>query len=64
MAGKTIVYPTRARIVAVDAETGKTRILARPAAPPVGLSILGRRVVWAENLRRDRARVRALDLPG
>jgi TolB protein len=64
MAGKTIVYPTRARIVAVDAETGKTRILVRPAAPPVGLSILGRRVVWAENLRRDRARVRALDLPG
>jgi Tol biopolymer transport system component len=63
MVGQTIVYPTRARIFAVDAETGRTRILARPAAPPVGLSILGRRVVWAENLKRNRARVRAIDLP-
>jgi hypothetical protein len=50
-------------IFAVDAKTGITRIVANATAPPVGLSILGRRVGWAENLGRDRSTVRAITLP-
>jgi hypothetical protein len=41
--------------------SAKPRALARAAAPPVGLSIEGRRVAWAENLKST-ARIRALTL--
>jgi WD40-like Beta Propeller Repeat/Dipeptidyl peptidase IV (DPP IV) N-terminal region len=60
---RTIVYAGGRRIFAVDAKTGITRIVANATAPPVGLSILGRRVGWAENLGRDRSTVRAITLP-
>jgi hypothetical protein len=39
----------------------KVRSLARAAATPIGLSIEGRRVAWAENLKST-ARIRALTL--
>jgi dipeptidyl aminopeptidase/acylaminoacyl peptidase len=48
--GTTIVLRIGRTIVAVDARTGSRRTLARAAAVPVGLSIVGRRVGWAENL--------------
>jgi hypothetical protein len=50
-------------IVAVDARTGRRRPLARAAAVPVGLSIVGRRVAWAENLGRS-ARIRSVTYGG
>jgi hypothetical protein len=63
LGSRAIVYATRGRIFATDAETGKTMVVARPKAPPVGVSVLGRRVVWAENVTRNRALIRAVVLP-
>ena len=62
IAGRTIVSAHGRTIVAVDALTGKTTILTRAATFPVGLSIIGRRVIWAENIR-GHGRIRALQLP-
>jgi hypothetical protein len=51
-------------IYAVGARTGTRRLLARAGATPIGLSMAGRRVAWAEN-RGGRAYVRAVTLgPG
>jgi hypothetical protein len=43
--------------------TGRAKTLAKAAATPVGLSLDGTRLAWAENLKRN-ARIRALRLPG
>jgi hypothetical protein len=48
-------------IFAVDAARGRPHRIARAAATPIGLSVVGRRIAWAENLGR-KARVRALTL--
>jgi TolB protein len=61
-AGKTVVYSTGRRIWALDAETRRQRLLATAAADPVGLSIEGRRVAWAESLKTT-ARIRAVLVP-
>ena len=61
-AGKTVVYSSGRRIWALDARTRRRRLLATATADPVGLSIEGRRVAWAENLSMT-ARIRALHLP-
>jgi Tol biopolymer transport system component len=63
LGSRAIVYATGGRIFATDAETGKTMVVARPKAPPVGVSVLGRRLVWAENVARNRALIRAVVLP-
>jgi hypothetical protein len=57
----TIVYRVGRSLRAVDIETHGVRALARVAAPPIGLSLEGRRLAWAENLNGS-ARIRALYL--
>jgi hypothetical protein len=57
----TIVYRVGRSIRAVDVETHNVRTLARAAAQPVGLSLEGRRLAWAENLKTA-ARIRALTI--
>jgi hypothetical protein len=56
---RTIVYHVRRSIRAVDVETHNVRTLAQAASEPVGLSLEGRRLAWAENLKTA-ARIRAL----
>jgi hypothetical protein len=55
----TAVYREGRTLVAVDLRTRTRRVLHRAAATPVGLSIEGRRVAWAENVG-GRGRIRAL----
>jgi Tol biopolymer transport system component len=59
VAGKTVVFSSGRRIWALDARTRRRRLLANAAAHPIGLSIEGRRVAWAENLKTT-ARIRAI----
>jgi hypothetical protein len=58
---QTIVYRVGRSIRAIDMATSSSRMLAQAAADPVGLSLEGRRVAWAENLKGS-ARIRALYL--
>lgn len=58
---RTIVFRVGRSIRAVDVKTKRVRTIARAAATPVGLSIAGRRVAWAENVA-GRARIRAITL--
>jgi len=58
---RTIVYHVGRSIRAVDIETHNVRTLARAAAEPIGLSLEGGRLAWAENLKTA-ARIRALDV--
>jgi hypothetical protein len=58
---RTAVYRVGQTIHGVDLATAKDRTLVTAAAAPVGLSIEGRRVAWAENLKGS-ARIRALTL--
>jgi Tol biopolymer transport system component len=56
------VFAVGRRIRALDARTGAIRTLADARSRPIGLSIDGRRLAWAEN-RGRRGVVRALVLP-
>lgn len=56
-----VVFHVGRSIRGVEVATGRIRTLARAAAPPVGLSLEGTRLAWAENLKRS-ARIRALYL--
>lgn len=58
-----VVFRVGRSIRAVSTSTHRLRTLARAAATPVGLSIDGNRVAWAENLRGG-ARIRALYVTG
>ena len=60
--GGRIVYSVGKTIVSVDTATGAKSMLARAVSTPIGLSIEGRRVAWAENVG-GRGRVRAGYLP-
>jgi Tol biopolymer transport system component len=60
--GWTVVFRTGTTIRALDARTKRMRVLARARTTPIGLSIDGRRVAWAENGGRV-ARIRAVMLP-
>jgi Tol biopolymer transport system component len=62
ISGRWVVYRTGKTIRTVDARTLKTAVLARATAEPVGLSVSGRRVAWAENVA-GRGRIRAIMLP-
>jgi hypothetical protein len=62
LAGRTVVYQTGDRIMAVDAATGRLLVLARTSHHALGLSLLGRTLVWAENLD-GHARIQELVLP-
>jgi hypothetical protein len=62
IAYKWIVYRVGHQIRIVDAR-GSDHLLVRPTARPIGVSIEGRRVAWAEN-KAGRHRIRALLAPG
>jgi hypothetical protein len=56
---KTIVYRVGRSIRAVDIASHNLSTLARAAATPIGLSLEGSRLAWAENLKHS-ARIRTL----
>jgi hypothetical protein len=58
---QSVIYRVARSIRSVDIATEKSRELTRAAAMPIGLSIEGRRVAWAENLGGT-TRIRALYL--
>jgi Tol biopolymer transport system component len=61
-AGRTVVFATGRVIRRLDARTGAVTALATAGGTPVGLTIEGRRVAWAEN-GRGGARIRAFTAP-
>jgi TolB protein len=61
-AGRNVVIATGRVIRRLDVRTGAVTALAKAGRTPVGLTIEGRRVVWAEN-GRGRARIRAFTAP-
>ncbi len=61
-AGRNVVFATGRVIRRLDSRTGVVSVLATARRRPVGPTIEGRRVVWAENLRGG-ARIRSLTVP-
>jgi Tol biopolymer transport system component len=61
-AGRNVVFATGHAIRRLDARTGIVSTLATAGRTPVGLTIHGRRVVWAENFHGI-ARIRAVEAP-
>jgi len=61
-AGSTIVFRSNLSIYTLTAGVGRPRLIARAASRPLGLSIVGRRIAWAENRGRH-AVIRAVILP-
>lgn len=61
-AGRNVVFATGHAIRRLDARTGVVSTLATAGRTPVGLTIEGRRVVWAENARGV-ARIREVSAP-
>lgn len=59
--GTVIVFRVGRSIRSVDIATHKVQTLAEAAAEPIGLSLEGRRLAWAENVAAG-ARIRALYL--
>jgi hypothetical protein len=60
--GNTLVYAVGDQIEAMDATTGAQQVLATSPGPPVGLSLVGKRVAWAVNVH-GHGRILALTLP-
>lgn len=58
---RDIVFHVRRSIRAVDIATKHVRAVAKAASAPVGLSVAGSRVAWAENVH-GRGRIRAITL--
>ena len=61
-AGHTVAYSVGRYVFALDARTFRIRRLARAAHAPIGLSIEGKRIAWAENVRGHGA-IRAVYTP-
>ena len=59
---KYVIFRIGRSIRSIDVATGRIRTIARAASTPVGLSLVGTRLAWAENLKNGGARVRALFL--
>jgi hypothetical protein len=57
-----VIFRTGRSIRSIDITTGRIRMLTRAASMPIGLSLVGSRLAWAENLKSGDGRVRALDL--
>jgi hypothetical protein len=57
-----VVYSVGRNMYALNAQTYRIRWLGRAGGPPIGLSIEGDRIAWAENVR-GHGRIRALTLP-
>jgi hypothetical protein len=58
-----VVFHVGRSIRAVEITTGRVRSLVTAGAPPIGLSIEGSRLAWAEN-RKHGARIRAFYVTG
>jgi hypothetical protein len=62
-AGSTLVYAVGgAKVEAMNATTGAVRMLVVSPAPPIGLSVVGKRVAWAVN-EHGHGQILALTLP-
>jgi TolB protein len=61
-AGRNVVFATGKIIRRLDARIGVVRRLAKARGIPIGPTIEGRRVAWAENIRGN-ARIRATTVP-
>jgi TolB protein len=62
--GRLVLFSGGRTIRSLDVRTGEIRVLIRTHGPPIGLSVSGGRVAWAENLAPPKkARIRALTLP-
>ena len=59
---KYVIFRVGRSIRDIDVTTGRIRTIARAASTPIGLSLVGTRLAWAENLKNGGARVRALYL--
>jgi hypothetical protein len=60
---KYVIFRIGRSIRSIEIATGRIRTIARAAVTPVGLSLVGTRLAWAETLKNGGARVRALYLP-
>jgi Tol biopolymer transport system component len=60
--GQRLVVRIGKVILLLDARSGRLALVARASSAPVGLSIVGRRIAWAENVGRN-ARIRGVTLP-
>ena len=63
IADSRIVYRVGKAIWLLNAMSGRTQLLHTAAATPVGLSVEGRRVAWAENTSPHRARIHVVMAP-
>jgi Tol biopolymer transport system component len=61
--GHWVVYRTGRMIRGLDVRNGRSILIARAANVPVGLSLDGRRVAWAEQPTVSKSRIRAALLP-
>ena len=61
--GHLIVFRVGSSIRSVDIDSHAVRTLTKAAATPIGLSIQGSRIAWAENVK-GRGRIRALFVGG
>jgi len=59
---RAIVFEVGRSIRSVTPQSHRVRTLAKAAAPPIGLSVEGTRVAWAENVK-GRGRIRSLAVP-
>ena len=62
ISGRRVVFRSDRTIRVLDASTLRVSTLATLADDPIGLSVTGRRVAWAENTGAD-GRIRALTFP-
>ena len=60
--GHRLVLLSGRRVVLYDVRTRRVRFVTRVSRPPIGLSIVGRRIAWAENVG-GKAVVRTVVLP-
>jgi hypothetical protein len=60
--GSTVVFAVGGSVYVFDARAGRPQVIAHASVRPIGLSVIGRRVAWAENLRRG-AWIRSFELP-
>jgi hypothetical protein len=62
LSGRTVVFAVGRKIESLDAVTGQVQLLATSPGAPIGLSVSGKRLAWAVNVRGG-GRVLALTLP-
>jgi hypothetical protein len=60
--GSTLVFAVGNQVEAMDATTGARQVLATSPGPPIGLSVVGKRVAWAVN-EHGHGRILAVTLP-